>query len=58
MAGLGAMEINLVVLGVKGVVDGNGVWVAIVAVNGKDAALAGCQQLARLLVGDGTFLSA
>ena len=39
MASLGAMEINLVVLGVKEVVDGNGVRVAIVAVDGKDRAL-------------------
>lgn len=57
MAGLGAMEINLVVLGVKEVVDGNGVRVAIVAVDGKDAALAGSEQFVRFLVGDGAFLS-
>lgn len=57
VAGLGAMEINLVVLGVKEVVDGNGVRVAIVAVDGKDAALAGGEQLARFLIGDGAFLS-
>ena len=57
VAGFGAMEIDLVVLGVKEVVDGNGVRVAIVAVDGKDAALAGGEQLARFLVGDGAFLS-
>ena len=57
MAGFGAMEINLVVLGVKEVVDGNGVRVAIVAVDGKDAALTGGEQLACFLVGDGAFLS-
>ena len=57
VASLGAMEINLVVLGVKEVVDGNGVRVAIVAVDGKDAALAGSEQFARFLVGDGAFLS-
>lgn len=57
VASLGAMEINLVVLGVKEVVDGNGVRVAIVAVDGKDTALAGSEQFARLLVSDGAFLS-
>ena len=57
VASLGAMEINLVVLGVKEVVDGDGVRVAIVAVDGKDAALAGGEQFARFLVGDGAFLS-
>ena len=57
MAGFGAMEINLVVLGVKEVVDGNGIGVAIIAVDGKDAALAGGEQLARFLVSDGAFLS-
>ena len=57
VAGFGAMEINLVVLGVKEVVDGNGVRVAIVAVDGKDAALAGSEQFARFLVSDGAFLS-
>ena len=51
------MEINLVVLGVKEVVDGNGIGVAIIAVDGKDAALAGGEQLARFLVSDGAFLS-
>ena len=57
VAGFGAMEINLVVLGVEEVVDGNGVRVAIVAVDGKDAALAGSEQFARYLVSDGAFLS-
>mgnify|MGYP007055833085 FL=1 len=57
VASLGAMEINLVVLGVEEVVDGNGVRVAIVAVDGKDAALACSEQFARFLVGDGAFLS-
>lgn len=58
VAGFGAMEINLVVLGVEEVVDGNGVRVAIVAVDGKDAALAGGEQLARRLIGNGAFFSA
>lgn len=57
VAGFGAMEIDLVVLGVKEVVDGNGVRVAIVAVDGKDAALSGGEQFARFLVGDSAFLS-
>ena len=54
---LAAMEVNLVVLSIKEVVDGNGVRIAIVAVNGKDAALAGGEQLARCLVGNGALLS-
>ena len=58
MACFGAMEINLVVLGVEEVVDGNGVRVAIIAVDGKDAALAGGEQLARRLIGNGAFFSA
>ena len=58
VAGFGAMEINLVVLGVEEVVDGNGVRVAIVAVDGKDAALAGGEQLARRFIGYGAFFSA
>ncbi len=57
VASLGAMEINLVALGVKEVVDGDALRVAIVAVDGKDAALAGGEQFARFLIGDGAFLS-
>ena len=58
VACFGAMEINLVVLGVEEVVDGNGVRVAIVAVDGKDAALAGGELRARRLIGNGAFFSA
>lgn len=57
VARLGAVEVNLVVLSVKEVVDGNGVRVAVIAVDGKDAALSGGEQLARHLVGNGALLS-
>lgn len=57
MASFGAMEVNLVVLGVKEVVDGNGIRIAIIAVDGKDTAFSGCEQLACRLIGNRAFLS-
>ena len=58
MAGLGTMEVNFVVFGIKEIVNGNGIGVAIVAVDGKNAALAIGEQLSRLLIGDGALLPA
>ena len=55
---LGTMKINFVVLGVKEVIDGNGIGIAIVAVDGKNAALAIGEQLSRLFIGDGALCSA
>lgn len=52
---LGTMKINFVVLGVKEVIDGNGIGIAIVAVDGKNAALAIGEQLSRLFIGDGAL---
>lgn len=58
MSGFSAVEVNLVMFGVKVVVDGNGVRIAIVSVDGENAAFAIDEQFTRLLIGDGAFLTA
>ena len=58
MPRLGSMKVNFVVLGVKVVVNGNGVRIAGVSVDGKNAALAIDEQLSCLLIGDSTLLPA
>ena len=58
MPRLGSMKVNFVVLGVKVVVNGNGVRIAVVSVDGKNAALAIDEQLSRILIGGSTLGSA
>ncbi len=52
------MKVNFVVLGVKVVVNGNGVRIAVVSVDGKTAAFAINEQLSCLLIGDSALLPA